>query len=214
MISHIDGILRKKNEDEPSIEVDVGGIWYEIDLPVFVWRSFEDVELGSDVSLETYHYVLERQPTPKLVGFTREIERDFFKKFIEVPKVGPTVATQAMIFSVSTIAAWIEAGDTAAIKRLPKIGQRTAETIVAQLKGKVYNEAMLRDEGFASEEKEEPATLSEMQQLAVEGLVRLGYKQAEASSWVEAVSTNGDGGPQDAEEIIRAVFAQRSEEIG
>ena len=214
MISHIDGVLRKKNEEDLSIEVDVGGIWYEITMPAFVWRSFEDTEIGSDVSIETYHYVLERSPTPKLVGFTREIERDFFKKFIEVPKVGPTVATQAMIFSVSTIAAWIEAGDTAAIKRLPKIGARTAETIVAQLKGKVYNEAMLQDEGFSAPEKEEPATLSEMQQLAVEGLVRLGYKQAEAASWVEAVSTNGDGEPQDAEEIIRAVFARRSEEIG
>lgn len=215
MISHIDGILRKKNEDELSIEVDVGGIWYEINLPAFVWRTFEDVELGSDVSLETYHYVMEHQPTPRLVGFTREIERAFFKKFIEVPKVGPTLATQAMIFSVSTIAAWIEAGDTAALKRLPKIGARTAETIVAQLKGKVYNEAMLQDEGFASEEtKEEPATLSEMQQLAVAGLVRLGYKQAEAASWVESVSTNGDDAPQDAEDIIRAVFSQRNQEIG
>lgn len=214
MISHIDGVLRKKNEEELSIEVDVGGIWYEINLPAFVWRGFEDTELGSDVSLETYHYVLERSPTPKLVGFRREIERDFFKKFIEVPKVGPSMATQAMIFSVSTIAAWIEQGDTAALKRLPKIGTRTAETIVAQLKGKVYNEAMLQDEGFAAESSEESASLSEMQQLAVAGLVRLGYKQAEASSWVEAVSSNGDGGPQDAEEIIRAVFAQRSEEIG
>ena len=214
MISHIDGILRKKNEDALSIEVDVGGIWYEITLPAFVWRSFEEVELGSDVSLETFHYVMERQPTPKLVGFSREIERDFFKKFIEVPKVGPTLATQAMIFSVSTIAAWIEQGDTAALKRLPKIGTRTAETIVAQLKGKVYNEAMLQDEGFTAAEKEEAASLSEMQQLAVAGLVRLGYKQAEASSWVEAASGNGDGEPLDAEAIIRAVFAQRNEEIG
>ena len=64
MISHIDGVLRKKNEDELSIEVDVGGIWYEINLPAFVWRSFEDVELGTDVSLEVFHYVMERQPTP------------------------------------------------------------------------------------------------------------------------------------------------------
>jgi len=214
VISHIDGVLRKKNEDELSIEVDVGGIWYEINLPAFVWRTFEEVELGADVSLETFHYVMERQPTPRLVGFSREIERDFFKKFIEVPKVGPSMATQAMIFSVSTIAAWIEQGDTAALKRLPKIGARTADTIVAQLKGKVYNEAMLQDEGFSAAEKEEAASLSEMQQLAVAGLVRLGYKQTEASSWVEAVSANGDGEPRDAEEIIRAVFAQRSEEIG
>ncbi len=162
MISHIDGVLRKKNEDALSIEVDVGGIWYEINLPAFVWRSFEEVELGTDVSLETFHYVMERQPTPRLVGFSREIERDFFKKFIEVPKVGPSLATQAMIFSVSTIAAWIEQGDTEALKRLPKIGTRTAETIVAQLKGKVYNEAMLQDEGFSAAEKPSSCSIASL----------------------------------------------------
>lgn len=212
MISHIDGLLRKKNEDEMSIEVDVGGIWYEITLPDFVWRSFAETAIGSDVSIETFHYVSERQPTPKLIGFTREIERDFFKKFIDVPKVGAMTATKALIFSVSTVASWIEQGDTAAIKRLPGIGTRTAETIVAQLKGKVYEEAMLNDEGFAAQPAPEgPPSLSETQQLAVDGLVRLGYKAAEAKAWVEQVA--GDGGPAEAEEIIRAVFTLRSKEI-
>ncbi len=216
MISHIDGVLRKKNEDEMSVEVDVGGIWYEVTLPAFVWRAFEATELGTEISLETFYYVAERQPTPRLIGFSREIERDFFKKFIAVPKVGAMTATKALIFSVSTIAAWIEQGDTAAIKRLPGIGTRSAETIIAQLKGKVYEEAMLRDEGFAAQPPAgEPATLSESQQFAVDGLVRLGYKASEAKSWVEQVAgEDGPDGPIEAEEIIRAVFSLRSQEIG
>jgi Holliday junction resolvasome RuvABC DNA-binding subunit len=36
--------------------------------------------------------------------------------------------------SVSTIAHWIEAGDTASLSKLPGVGKRTAETIVAQLR--------------------------------------------------------------------------------
>ena len=57
MISHIDGVLKKKNEEDLSVEVAVGGIWYEITLPAFVWRAFEDTELGTEISLETFYYV-------------------------------------------------------------------------------------------------------------------------------------------------------------
>src|SRR5205823_10811058 len=87
-------------------------------------------------------------PIPRLIGFQRVVERKFFEKLITVPNVGPTTATRALAFSVSAIARWIEAGDTAALGRLPGIGKRSAETIVAQLRGKVTEEALLADEGF------------------------------------------------------------------
>jgi Holliday junction DNA helicase RuvA subunit len=212
MISHIEGVLKKKNSEEPSIEVDVNGIWYEIDLPVFVWRTFEGVEVGESVSLETFYYVAERQPIPKLVGFRREVERDFFKKFIEVPRVGPTTATKALVYSVSTIAWWIENGDVASIKRLPGIASRMADTIVAQLKGKVYAEAILEDEHFDSPEpKAPPPTLDAVQTEVVEGLVQLGWQRREASRVVEEIVRNQ--ALESAEEIIRAVFALRSSEL-
>jgi Holliday junction DNA helicase RuvA len=213
VISHIDGVLKKKNSDVPSIEVDVNGIWYEIDLPVFVWRAFEGIDLGTEVSLETFYYVAERQPIPKLVGFQREVERDFFKKFIEVPRVGPSTATKALIYSVSTIAWWIENGDVASIKRLPGVGGRTAETIVAQLKGKVYAEAILEDEHFDSPEpKAPPPTLDAIQVEVVDGLVQLGWQRREAGRVVEEIVRNQ--ALQSAEDIIRAVFALRSSELG
>lgn len=212
MISHIDGILKKKNPDEPSVEVDVNGIWYEIGLPVFVWRTFEGIELGAEISLETFYYVAERQPIPKLVGFRREVERDFFKKFIDVPRVGPSTATRALIYSVSTIAWWIENSDIASIKRLPGIGGRTAETIVAQLKGKVYAEAILEDEHFDSPEPTAPPpTLDDVQTEVVDGLVQLGWQRREASRVVEEIVRNQ--ALESAEDIIRAVFALRSQEL-
>lgn len=213
MISHIHGTLKKKNPgDQPSIEVDVGGIWYEIDLPVFVWRGFEDQELDTEVDLETFYYVSERQPTPRIVGFTREIERDFFKKFIEVPKVGPSMATKALIFSVSTVAAWIENEDKASLKSLPGIGTRTADTIIAQLKGKVYEEAILQDEQFDSDApKPEAPTLDGVKVQVVEGLARLGFQRAEAGRLVDQIIK--EQALDDPEEIIRAVFAMRSKEL-
>jgi Holliday junction DNA helicase RuvA len=209
LITHIEGILRKKNPDVPSVEVEVGGLWYEVQLPFFVWRTVEETPEGESVSFDVLYHVAERQPTPKLVGFTREIERDFFRKFIEVHDLGPTRALKAMTFSVSTIAGWIEKGDVASLMKLPGIGKRGAETIVAQLRGKVTMEALLPDEGY----EEMPAvaatpSMTEAQELAVDGLVSLGYKRSDAERWVGDVMKTQ---PLDnVEDIIRAVFTMRS----
>jgi len=213
MISHLTGSLTKKHEDRQAIELSLNGVGYEVRLPTFVWRALEETPLGEEVALEIFYHVTERQPTPLLVGFTREVEREFFKKMVEVPDLGPTKSLRALTFSVSTIATWIEQGDERSLRTLPGVGERLAKTMVAHLKGKVVEEALLADEGFASPPpKEGPPSLSEVQELAVAGLVRLGYKEGEASRWVGEVA--GDEGPADVEEIIRAVFTQRSQELG
>ena len=205
MISHLRGKLRKKNEDESSVEVDVGGVCYEVFLPMFVWRAFEDAETGDEVELETFYYASERQPIPKLVGFKRPVEREFFKKFIAVHELGVPTALKALIFSVSTIARWIEDGDTASLRRLPGIGARTADTIVAQLRGKVVQFALLRDEGFEEMPAAEPtATLDEVKQDAVAGLVGLGFQHREAARLVDEIVKGR--ALESVEEVIRAVF--------
>jgi len=213
MISHLTGALSKKHEGRQAVEITISGVGYEVFLPTFVWRSLEQTPLGEEVSLEIFYHVPERQPTPLLVGFQRDVERDFFRKLVEVPDLGPTKAMRALVFSVSTIATWIEQGDERALKSLPGIGERLAKTMVAHLKGKVVEEALLQDERFAAPPpKEGPPSLSEVQQLAVAGLVRLGYKEAEASRWVEQVCREGE--PAEVEDIIRAVFSLRSQQIG
>ncbi len=213
MISHLTGAISKKHEGRQAIEITIGGVGYEVALPTFVWRALEQTPLGDEVSLEIFYHVPERQPTPMLVGFQRDIERDFFRKLVEVPDLGPTKAMRALVYSVSTIATWIEQGDERALRSLPGIGERLAKTMVAHLKGKVVQEALLLDEHFAGPPpKAGPPSLSEMQQLAVAGLVRLGYKESDASNWVQQVSKDGE--TAEVEEIIRAVFSLRSQQIG
>jgi len=205
MISHLHGILRKKNEEEMSLEVEVNGVCYEVFLPMFVWRAFEDAELDGEIELDTFYYAAERQPIPKLIGFKRPVEREFFARFIEVPDVGATRALKALVFSVSTIACWIEEGDVASLRRLPGIGARTAETIVARLRGKVTPFALLRDEGFAEMPEAAAALTSEqVRRDAVAGMVGLGFSQREASTLVEEITREQALGS--VEEVIRAVF--------
>ena len=204
MISHLKGRLARKNETASTVEIDVGGVWYEVDLPAFVWRALEDREVGEELELETYYFVTQNAPIPRLIGFQRVVERAFFEKLITVPNVGPTTATRALAFSVSAIARWIEAGDTAALGRLPAIGKRSAETIVAQLRGKVTEEALLADEGFDRPEPVKQEAPSEVAQDTIDALVALGYSRTEAEKLVQQVEA--DSAPETVEDAIRAVF--------
>ena len=160
--------------------------------------------IGTPLELEIFYFVTANAPIPRLIGFQREVEREFFKKLIAVPNVGPTTATKALVFSVSTIARWIESGDTASLSRLPSVGKRTAETMVAQLRGKVIEEALLADEGFDSSEMPRPAGPSDVARDAIDALTALGYSRGEAERLVQQVETSDQ--PSTVEYAIRAVF--------
>jgi holliday junction DNA helicase RuvA len=204
VISHLRGRLARKNELSSSVEIDVGGVWYEVELPAFVWRALEERDIDDEVELETFYFLTQNAPIPRLIGFLREVEKSFFEKLVTVPNVGPTTATKALVFSVSTIARWIEAGDTAQLGKLPSIGKRSAETIVAQLRGKVTEEALLADEGFDQPQAKREAAATDVSRDATDALVALGYSRTEAERLVSQVDE--ESAPETVEDTIRAVF--------
>jgi Holliday junction DNA helicase RuvA len=206
MISHLRGILARKNEASSSVELDVGGVWYEVELPAFVWQELDGIEVGEALELETFYFVTANAPIPRLIGFLREVEREFFKKLVTVPNVGPTTATKALVTSVGAIARWIESGDTVALGKLPGIGRRTADTIVAQLRGKVTEEALLgAEEGEAPAGKPVAADgVREVLKDAVEALVGLGYTRGEAERILREVDEAES--PETVEAAVRGAL--------
>ena len=146
MITRIEGVAKSWNADAQSVEVEVGGLWYEVLLPTYCWRAME--ARPERVSFHIYYHVPDRNPTPVLIGFLRPVERAFFKKFMGVRGMGPAKAQKALASSISTIAHWIETEDKAALRQLPGVGARQADYVVAELKGKVVEEALLRDEQY------------------------------------------------------------------
>ena len=205
MISRIHGVVRQWNEESQSVEVEVGGISYEVLLPAYCWRALE--HRPSEVDLLTVYHVPERNPTPVLIGFLRPIERTFFKKFMQVRRMGAANARRALATSVSTIARWIEAEDKKALQQLPGVGARQAEQIVAELRGKVVEEALLRDERYTSLAPDAAPAAGRAREEAVAALEGLGYSRREAQDWVEQVPTDGDA-PVDTEAVLRAVFGR------
>lgn len=201
MISFLSGHLRRKSRDDQKIVVDVNGVGYEVLLPEFVRRTFDEKEIGAPVEMEIYYHVAERQPRPLLIGFNREHERTFFERLLRVADIGPLKAARALVFSVSTVAQAIEDGDVRFLTRMPEIGERTAQKMVATLKGKVAEWALLRDEGYASP----AAPVSDLQKEALEVLIGLGYKRGEARDEInQALKRNP--GIRTVEDLLREAF--------
>jgi Holliday junction DNA helicase RuvA len=136
-----------------------------------------------------------------LIGFLREIEQEFFERFITVDGLGPTKAMKAIVHPIHTIADAIERKDVAFLRRLPGIGERTAEKIVASLHGKMGKYALLR-----GPEEQPPAEAEDFKAEVLDVLTKqLGHRPAEARQMVEeamrrrsAIST--------AEELFQEVY--------
>lgn len=115
---------------------------------------------------------------PKLVGFLDPLDREFFEVFTTVPGVGFTKALKCLVRPLNEIAGAIERGDTAFLKELPFIGQKMAERIVTDLRGKMAKFALAHSEAPLSIEPE--AAGSELRAEAVQVLQQLEYSRAEA----------------------------------
>lgn len=207
MISYLTGTVRRLSRNPAQVVLVAGGIGYEVMLPDFVLQALlqEKVQEGDPLELEIYYHVTERNPRPLLVGFKRPHEKHFFEQLIEVEGLGPARAATALVFSVSTVARAIENEDLRVLTRMPGIGNRGAQKIIATLKGRVMDTALLQDERFTA-----PAAVSEeaadARSEAMDVLVSLGYRTQEATSHVEQAVARRPDIADDAEELMREIF--------
>jgi holliday junction DNA helicase RuvA len=210
MIAALHGCVTHYDPETATAWVDVAGVWYEVRVPAFAGEWFSAL-VGADepTTIYTYYHVSERNPQPLLVGFQHRAERDFFRKFIEVPDVGPTKAVRALTRPVSEIARWIEAGDVKSIRLLPGIGERLSQTIVARLAGKLTLEALLRDGESVTPSAEAVPSLDALREDAVEALVSLQYTRRDAEVAVDAALAEHPS-LDSLEALLRAVFEREA----
>ena len=143
MIAYLRGpILRRTDE---VVVVEAGGIGYEVHLPAVVARALPRPADGEPqvVELHISYHATQNQPKPLLIGFLHEVEQEFFERFITVDGMGPTKAMKAIVHPIHVIADAIERKDTQFLRRLPGIGERTAEKVIATLHGKMGKYALL-----------------------------------------------------------------------
>ena len=148
MIATLSGRLRRRLEDRVVLEC--GGIGYEVFLPPIALRQVEGLvaeggEGASALSLVIYYHATRDQPRPVLIGFTSDLDKEFFERLITVKDIGPMVAARALAAPVAELAAAIARQDEKYLRALPGIGPQKAKNIVAQLQAKVGKFALARE---------------------------------------------------------------------
>lgn len=205
MIRYIKGLLFKKEDDR--VVVLANGVGYEILLPMVVRQTYNGKKAGEDeVELYISFHQTPQQPKPQLIGFNLEIEREFFDKFITVKDIGPILAARALILPIPKIARAIEERDVSTIMELKGIGQRKAEMIISELRGKVGKFALMREDGVYPVPEPE-----DFRKQVEDVLVRdLGHRVSEAHHMInEAIRKNPS--ISSPEELFEEVYRGRSQ---
>lgn len=209
MIARITGTI--EGLTEKGVLVAVGGLTYEVLLTAAEKRRFQGRPKGEPVSLHTLYYIDGGlgggHLTPTLVGFQEEADRDFFELFTTVDGIGCNKALKALALPTAQVSRAIEDNDPRVLATLKGIGARTAQKIVAALKGKVARFALPGEPVSPDQEgSEEEADLEEE---AVLVLLQLGYTQNEARRMVkETLAKKGD--INSAEELIEEIYRQQA----
>jgi Holliday junction DNA helicase RuvA len=209
MIASLRGRLRRRLEGRVILES--AGVGYEVVLPPVVAQGLDGLAAGdgadaAELELVIYYHATRDQPRPVLIGFMRDLEREFFERLITVKDVGPLVAARALVAPITDIADAIVRKDERFLRRLPGIGPQKCRNIVAQLEGKVAKYALL-----PREETPKPAPREEGDKVGAlvrDVLVRqMGLRPGEADQAIrDALARNPNIDAPEAlfEEIYRA----------
>jgi Holliday junction DNA helicase RuvA len=201
MIVRMTGTVASVNKD--TIVLERGGLAYEIMVPGYAIGELT-ARIGSEVTLHTMQYYEGNSAggnlIPRFIGFLAPTDRAFFERFITVKGMGARKAVKALAEPIANVAQAIESGNVPLLTRLPGIGRRAADQIVAELRGKV--------QAFAAPSEAEaprPSKLSPAQADALEVLVVLGERRTEAEQWL-AKAIDRDPAEKPADEWVRAAY--------
>lgn len=190
MIGFLQGILAHK--EPPFLVVDVQGVGYELEAPMST--CFRLPEIGEPVHLRTHLLVREDQHT--LFGFSSDTERRLFRDLLKVSGIGAKTALGVLSgMNVEGFIRAVEGNDVAALVRVPGIGRKTAERLIIDMRDRVRHPALavaVPGSGSSSD----PRTV------ALDALVALGYKPAEARQMLDRLKHEG----QSTEDLLRAVL--------
>lgn len=205
MITKITGRLVALATDTATLAV--GSYEHEVLIPEFTRRQLQG-EMQRDIALHTLEY-LEGDPargrlSPRIVGFTSGIEREFFELFCQVDGVGVKKALRAMVRPVQEVAALIEDQDAKGLAALPGIGPATAERVIAKLRRKVPKFALLISQDGPPLAERERDLASE----AFETLRALGHSEADARRLLDHAFAKKKK-YKDVEELLHAVYENR-----
>jgi Holliday junction DNA helicase RuvA len=132
LIGRLTGRLASKHP--PQVLVDVGGIGYEVDVPMSTFYNLPAA--GEPITLHTHLVV--REDAHVLYGFGTLEERGVFRQLIRISGVGARTALAVLSgLSVGDLAQAVALQEAQTLTKIPGIGKKTAERLLLELKGKL-----------------------------------------------------------------------------
>ena len=129
MIAHLKGVLFKKTTQ--SIIIDVGGVGYEVSVPLSTFYSLPETD--ESVSLQIHTHVKDDSLT--LFGFNTSLEKALFLMLVSVSGIGPKLSVNILSgMGPQDLLEAIAHGDAIRLQAIPGIGKKTAERIALELK--------------------------------------------------------------------------------
>lgn len=179
MFEYLKGKVEYKKPD--YLALDVNGVGYKVNISL---RVYDKIKTGESVRLYIFNYI--KEDAFKLIGFLEERERNLFEILLGVKGVGVSLTLSIMsTFDVEQLRKIVAENDYATLKRVPKLGEKKAQQVILDLKGKLkaIGNLFTQDENlfesFAIEDE------------LYEALEALGYSQKEINSLVSKEEIRG-----------------------
>jgi holliday junction DNA helicase RuvA len=196
MIERLTGVLAAIAGE--AVVVDVGGVGFLVEVSAVTFRDLPPV--GAPVVLRTHLQV--REDALQLYGFSTDEERELFRLFIGVSKIGPKLALAALSSRRPIdLKRALVTGDVAVLSTIPGIGRKTAERLILELKDKVGDLGLPLGSTAPGVTAADDGPVS----LARAALVELGFGVAEADKLLARVEPD-----QPVEAIIRQALGGKA----
>lgn len=146
-----------------------GGVGYG----VYVSKNTK-IQMTNTKVISLYVYSHIKEDTFDLYGFLTEEEKTLFLKLIDVDGVGPKTALGIMDRGINEIISAVRAADVSFFQSVPRVGKKSAQKIIIDLKSKLGGEELLlvEPEGVAKD--------------VLEALCALGFSTLESSRFVKS----------------------------
>jgi len=203
MIARLEGVLRELGPTR--IVVDVGGVGYELNIPLSTFAELPDV--GKTVALHVHTHA--REGAIQLFGFYATTERAAFELLLRASRVGPKLA-QTILSGISPadLLAAIRTGNVNALRAAPGVGTKMAERILVELRDRVHELAAMVQPGESElAEPGETAPTVLIREQTLSALLNLGYPKAQAERALAGAEE--EAGPESTLETLVRVTLRR-----
>jgi Holliday junction DNA helicase RuvA len=187
MIAYLKGEF--VNISPASVQVDVNGIGYEVQISLNTYSKIQDQEKGT-----LHTHLLVREDAHILFGFFDRAEKEMFLQLISVSGIGASTARVMLSYmKPEELARAIINGDVRTLEGIKGIGRKTAERIVLELRDKLAK--------HTPESNISPMKNNTLHQDALNALTALGINRLAAEQALKKVLGNEPNLP--VEELIK-----------